>query len=469
MAIGLIDFKQRKNWLLGLAFILLALAGGTVGYLGVLPYLTDPQIAVEKKVLELEDPLIIKFDKSVVRHKVESTFSLTPSMIGKISWEGNNLIFHPVQPWKPGSDYEVKLAGITDFANRFSYTDYFFTESLPKVQKINPSEGALVSPISPIEFYLDRGGQNYLLNFKVAPAFNYSLASGDDRKFFQLKPEQPLQPDTKYQIVAYESYQARDNKNWYGKEIANFQFQTLTPPEVQKVLPDNNEKDVKEFTPLKIYFSKSMKAEGWENFFELIPKTEGKGEWSEDGRILVFKPNRWSADVDYKVKIKEGWRAKDETTLNKEFVSSFHTFDKNGTLNAQNTAASAEAKIKEGRYVDINLSKQILSVYNDGNNMGNYRVSTGKRGMATPTGMYSILKKSKRAWSKRYRLFMPYWMQFTNQGHGIHELPEWPGGYKEGANHLGVPVSHGCVRLGIGPAATVYGFVDVGTPVYIHY
>lgn len=469
MDISLKVFKRKKNWLLGLTFILLALAGGGVGYFGVLPYLVDPQIDMERKVLELEDPLVVKFNKSVVHHKVESTFTLTPSMIGKISWEGNNLVFRPVQPWKPGADYEIKFAGLTDFANQFSYTDYFFTESLPRVQKYNPNEGTLVGPLSPIQFHLDRGGENYLLNFKVAPAFNYTLDVDKGRKFFQMNPKEPLQPDTRYQIIAYESYQARDSKNWYGQEVANFQFQTLTPPEVQKIMPENNGKDVKEFTPLKVYFSKSMKAEGWENFMEITPKTDGKAEWLEENKVLVFKPQRWNADTDYKIRIKEGWRAKDETTINGEYSSSFHSYNKNGVINSQAGVASTDAKIKEGRYVDINLSKQVLSIFNDGNNLGNYRVSTGKRGMATPTGTFSILKKNKRAWSKRYRLFMPYWMQFTNQGHGIHELPEWPGGYKEGANHLGIAVSHGCVRLGIGPAATVYGFVDVGTPVYIHY
>lgn len=461
--------KKAKNWLLVPAFILLVLSGLAVGYYGVLPFFLDPKIEIAKKALELEDPLIIKFNKSVIHHKVESTFSITPSMIGNISWDGNDLVFRPIQPWKPGGDYEVKLSGLTDFANQFAYTDYFFTESLPHVREYNPSEGTLVNPLSPIEFSLDRGGENYLLDFKVAPAFNYNLVVDKDRKFFRLNPENPLQPDTKYQIVAYGSYQANDKKNWYGKEIANFQFQTLAPAEVQKVLPANNEKDVKEFTPFKVYFSKSMRVEGWENFFEVIPKTEGKGEWSEENKVLTFKPQRWAGNTEYNIKIKEGWRAMDETTLGKEYISVFRSYDKNGTLQALDGAASAEAKIKEGRYVDINLAKQILSVYNDGANMGNYRVSTGKKGMATPTGTFSVLKKSKRAWSKRYGLFMPYWMQFTNQGHGLHELPEWPSGYKEGANHLGIPVSHGCVRLGVGPAATVYGFVDVGTPIYIHY
>jgi lipoprotein-anchoring transpeptidase ErfK/SrfK len=64
---------------------------------------------------------------------------------------------------------------------------------------------------------------------------------------------------------------------------------------------------------------------------------------------------------------------------------------------------------------------------------------------------------------------MPFWMAVAADGKfGIHELPEWPGGYKEGANHLGIPVSHGCIRLGVGPAKQVYDWTEVGTPVVIY-
>jgi len=59
-------------------------------------------------------------------------------------------------------------------------------------------------------------------------------------------------------------------------------------------------------------------------------------------------------------------------------------------------------------------------------------------------------------------------MAFVGSKYGLHELPEWANGYKEGQNHLGIPVSHGCVRLGIGDAAQVYNWAEVGTPVYIH-
>jgi lipoprotein-anchoring transpeptidase ErfK/SrfK len=143
--------------------------------------------------------------------------------------------------------------------------------------------------------------------------------------------------------------------------------------------------------------------------------------------------------------------------------------DKAAGIIADSQVASPEAKIKEGKYVDINLAKQQLSIFENGERLGTYKVSTGKRGMATPTGTFKVMSKSGRAFSKKYNLYMPYWMQFTGVGHGIHELPEWKNGYKEGANHLGIPVSHGCVRLGVGPAAKVYDWSDKGTPIVIHY
>lgn len=121
----------------------------------------------------------------------------------------------------------------------------------------------------------------------------------------------------------------------------------------------------------------------------------------------------------------------------------------------------------DGKYIEINLSQQKLYIYEGENLVGAYAISTGKWSMPTPTGTRHIESKTTRAYSKKYNLYMPYWNSIGG-GYGIHELPEWPGGAKEGESHLGTPVSHGCVRLGVGPAETVYNWAPIGTPVYIH-
>lgn len=128
----------------------------------------------------------------------------------------------------------------------------------------------------------------------------------------------------------------------------------------------------------------------------------------------------------------------------------------------------SEASDQNCKRIEINLAKQKLSIFENGKLLGIYAISSGKRSMPTPKGTFQIYSKTRRAWSEKYALFMPYWMAFTPSGsHGIHELPEWPNGTKEGASHLGIPVSHGCVRLGVGPAKTVYYWADIGTPVVI--
>jgi len=122
---------------------------------------------------------------------------------------------------------------------------------------------------------------------------------------------------------------------------------------------------------------------------------------------------------------------------------------------------------KLAKKITIDLSDQILTATLAGIPLAAWPVSTGKPGYATPTGNYQINNKVERAWSKTYGLWMPYWMSFIGYQYGIHELPEWPGGIKEGVNHLGIPVSHGCVRLGIGPAAWLYNWAEIGTQVYV--
>ena len=115
----------------------------------------------------------------------------------------------------------------------------------------------------------------------------------------------------------------------------------------------------------------------------------------------------------------------------------------------------------------IDISEQNLKAYEGEKIFLDTKVSTGRYGMGTPLGNFRILSKNPRAWSSKYGLYMPYWMAFTAKGHGLHELPEWPNGYKEGANHLGVRVSHGCVRLGVGPAKQLYDWAAIGTPVIV--
>ena len=124
------------------------------------------------------------------------------------------------------------------------------------------------------------------------------------------------------------------------------------------------------------------------------------------------------------------------------------------------------AKLEKRITIDTKIQK--LQYFLGGVSLGEFIVSTGKKSTPTPKGEFVIKNKYARAWSSRYQLWMPYWLGLSANGVGIHELPEWGNGVKEGANHLGIPVSHGCIRLGVGPAKIIYNFTEVGTKVKIN-
>ena len=139
--------------------------------------------------------------------------------------------------------------------------------------------------------------------------------------------------------------------------------------------------------------------------------------------------------------------------------------DRAEVFNGYSPTSTTPARLQKSLYVHLKtqvMEQRVMDIP-----IATYQISTGKKGLPTPTGTFSILNKKPRAWSRASRLWMPWWMLFSKKGQAIHELPEWPNGKKEGADHLGTPVSHGCVRLGVGPAKLLYDWAPVGMPVVI--
>lgn len=125
-------------------------------------------------------------------------------------------------------------------------------------------------------------------------------------------------------------------------------------------------------------------------------------------------------------------------------------------------------RVKLTKKIEINTGREQKLYYFLGDvRLGEFKISSGKSSLPTPKGNFKIDGKSLRAWSN-YGLWMPYWMSLKHGYFGIHELPVWPNGVREGADHLGVPVSHGCVRLGVGAAEFLYNWAPIGTAVKIY-
>jgi lipoprotein-anchoring transpeptidase ErfK/SrfK len=100
----------------------------------------------------------------------------------------------------------------------------------------------------------------------------------------------------------------------------------------------------------------------------------------------------------------------------------------------------------------IDLSKQRMTVSENGEVIHSWPISSGRAGYRTPTGTYRPQWLSRMHYSKKYdNAPMPYSVFFHN-GYAIHAT------YATKA--LGRPASHGCIRLSPAHAKAFYRLVE---------
>jgi tetratricopeptide (TPR) repeat protein len=118
----------------------------------------------------------------------------------------------------------------------------------------------------------------------------------------------------------------------------------------------------------------------------------------------------------------------------------------------------------------IDISEQRLYAYHGDKLVYKFKVSTGLKGRATKTGHFQVLDKIPEAYSRIWKLRMPYWMGiYWVKGieNGIHALPIRPDGTVMWGGLLGTRQSYGCVILSTSAAKQLYKWADIGTQVDI--
>ncbi len=114
----------------------------------------------------------------------------------------------------------------------------------------------------------------------------------------------------------------------------------------------------------------------------------------------------------------------------------------------------------EARTLQIVVSKdrQSLAVYDGDQVVATSKVSTGKRGHTTPSGIFSILEKKVYHESNLYSAApMPFMQRLTWSGIALHESNSVPN----------YPASHGCVRMPKAFAKALYQMTERGVHVVI--
>jgi peptidoglycan hydrolase-like protein with peptidoglycan-binding domain len=114
----------------------------------------------------------------------------------------------------------------------------------------------------------------------------------------------------------------------------------------------------------------------------------------------------------------------------------------------------------DGQALQIVVSRntQSLNVFDGDKIVATSKVSTGKPGHDTPTGIFSVLEKEKFHRSNKYsNAPMPWMQRITWSGVALHESNSVPN----------YPASHGCVRLPAAFAQELYKMTERGAHVII--
>jgi len=102
--------------------------------------------------------------------------------------------------------------------------------------------------------------------------------------------------------------------------------------------------------------------------------------------------------------------------------------------------------------ISVDKSTQRMLVSVDGATRYDWPVSTGRAGYDTPSGSFKPNRMDAAHYSKEYdNAYMPHSIFFDMHGHAIHGFFDTP--------HLGMAVSHGCVRLSPANAAVLFSLV----------
>lgn len=134
--------------------------------------------------------------------------------------------------------------------------------------------------------------------------------------------------------------------------------------------------------------------------------------------------------------------------------------------------------------VKISLSEQRAYFYKGGELVGVSQLSTGREGLVTPTGKYSITQKDKDHASSKYGDYVDSADNVVMPNVDVTKDPKPPGTHFKGApmpyfmrivggvgmhaGYLpGYPASHGCIRMPEFMAENFFNTVSTGTPVTI--
>lgn len=284
--------------------------------------------------------------------------------------------------------------------------------------------------------------------------FEYTLRQGyivsEDGKLFkdysrlEIVPTERLVPGKNYEIK-FEGLVSNFNDD-LSKTGFHRIFKVADIPKVAATYPADGDKDVNLYDLITVNFNEDMK--------QVDIKVQGMtGDVMSEGKSAVFKPHTvFIPGKTYRVKVKG------KSIFGEEIKSHIFEF----------TAVD----MQDRWWVEINLRPiQRVTVYQGDKVVKSMVASAGLQDHEnrTPQGVFTLKDRGEYFWTERIQEGGLYWVRITGN-YLIHSVPRDRDNeiIEEEFKKLGIPASHGCVRIKDEYAKWFYETVPMGTPVIIH-
>ena len=109
---------------------------------------------------------------------------------------------------------------------------------------------------------------------------------------------------------------------------------------------------------------------------------------------------------------------------------------------------------KPGRYVEVDLTRQVMVLAEDGQPQMTYHISSGAPSTPSDLGRYTFY--SKLPGTNALGMF---YSVFYNRGEATHGYPSVPS----------YPASHGCIRNPLVSSVQIYNWIPLGAPIWVYY
>ncbi len=108
---------------------------------------------------------------------------------------------------------------------------------------------------------------------------------------------------------------------------------------------------------------------------------------------------------------------------------------------------------KDGRHVEVDISRQVMSLIEGDRPVHTFHVATGTGGTPTVRGSFNFYRKDPG-----YNALRMYFSVYFIRGYATHGYSSVPNGR----------ASHGCVRNPIQFSRFIYNWIDIGMPIHVY-